>query len=701
MRFRILILLSFLLTISIHFPYDGWCTETQEPSFANMVIGEYSSPVSEIFDNLFSHYSEAEPLVNLLETFARSQGMRAAFTENVKGEVSGRFTDLEPIEFLAGIYTAFGIDWYVLDDILHFYVKRDLERRLIYLSAAKPTVMKEILMESGLISPQLPCTVNDEQKVIVFSGPASYADGVAAAIKSYEDAYRDQQEVRVFFLKHAWADDTAIGSEKDKKVIPGVATILKEMILEARGESSQLALGTGKGAAVRHTIPPIVPPDRESTEVTAEALRKEAKEQIELDRIVASPMHTQVKGLPAIASRTIQPRILADSRSNSVIVRDAAYRIPYYEETIAKLDKPLELVEIHAAIVDVDTNFSHALGVSMGRTLNTNRDTDIAIGSGVDRQLIPTDISEPGETSALIGKGFNFSTVFRYGSDYFMSRVNALEGQGNARILGRPSVLTIDNTSASLETSTTFYIRVVGEQVVELKEVSSGTSLTVTPHIIRYDDRESQIKLSVSVEDGQEPSTGSVENDIPAVVKKTNIETQGLISHGQSLLIGGYYYETMTTSDSGIPVLMNIPAVGHLFKNHAKDIRRMERMILITPKIIDPHKLAQSTKNTLKMTETDFFRSPYSTDSGDIQTLRPEPTFGCAGKRPKPFHVTKTSEAPPNNSEPDHAEPDHGQSNGIPKDPKRTASNLSISEEASSNNDASTNLFYTGIKEGE
>lgn len=628
------ILLIFLLTV----PVSGAAAKTVKPSFANQVKGEYHTPIPDVFHKNFSHYSEAEPLVNLLETFARSQGLRAAFTENVKGEVSGEFRDLSPELFLAGIYTAFGIEWYILDDILHFYVKRDLERRLVYLSASKPSVMKQILFDAGLLSSQLPSKADDEKKVLIFSGPTDYADGVAAAIKSYEDAYSNQQEVRVFFLKHAWADDTQIGSDKDKRVIPGVASILTQMVMDARQETAQLAVGTGKGAAVRQTIPPIETPERDITEVTIEELRKEAKEQMELDRKVASPMHTQPRQLPALIEKPIQPKILADSRSNSVIVRDAAYRIPYYEKTIKELDVPLELVEIHAAIVDVDTNFSRSLGVEVGGTFGKSNNSSVGgAASNVTDIISPEGVlglTSTDSTSSLVGKGFNFSTVYSLGSDYFIAQVNALESRGNARILGRPSVLTIDNTSASLESSTTFYIRIVGEKVVELKEVSSGTTLTVTPHIIRYDDDDPQIKLTVSIEDGQEPSTGSVENDIPAVVKKTNIETQGFVSHGQSLLIGGYYYESMQTTDSGIPVLMNMPGIGNLFKSRSKDIRRMERMILISPKIIKPRKLAARSAHDLKIREEDYFRSPYSTESGDLEELKPpKPTAaGCSGK---------------------------------------------------------------------
>jgi len=412
-----------------------------------------------------------------------------------------------------------------------------------------------------------------------------------------------------------------------------VASILTSMVLEATRESTQLAVGTGKGAAVRSTIPPLDFPDRPPTEITLKELQKDAKEQMELDRMVASPMYTESKELPQDLENRIEPRILADSRSNSVIVRDAAYRIPYYEKTIKELDKPLDLVEIHAAIVDVDTDFSQTLGVGLGGGVGIGNHAGAGVGSSVTDIVQPLDILGSGKDSAaILGKGFNLSTVYSHGSDYFLAKVDALEVQGDARVLGKPSVLTIDNTSASIETSTTFYIRIVGEKVVELKEVSSGTNLTVTPHIIRYDDREPQIKLTVSIEDGQAPSTGSVENDIPAVVKKTNIETQGYISHGQSLLIGGYYYETAKTSDSGIPFLMNLPSIGKIFKSSSKDVQRMERLILITPKIIKSGAMAGQA---LTMDAKKFYRSPYSTTSGGVQPLTPppRPVGGCSSKR--------------------------------------------------------------------
>jgi len=565
------------------------------PSFSESVADRYTLPISDIFKVRFSHYAEQAPLVEVLETFARTQGLRAAFTPNVKGEVSGLFDNMEPDEFLAAAYSAFGVEWYLMDDVVHFYVRRDLERRMVYLTACEPSKMRDILTRGGLLSAQLPCVADDEARVLTFVGPKEYADGVAAAIASYESSFRNDQVVRVFFLKHAWADDTDLGSGENVQSIPGVATILSEMVMQNRMDDHQLALGTGSGAAVRDTIPPVDEEkdlkslrnlrgaDRKSA---LEDLRRDAKEQMELDRRVAAPLNAEARAMPKTPSTEIEPRILADARSNAVIIRDAAYRMPYYEKTIKELDKPLQLVELHAAIVDVNVDYSSSLGMRWGGVGSGGNSTTTGGGSNVtttDSGDVPSSSDFPNLISA---SGMTLSTIYSNGSDYFVAQVSALESKGKGRVLGRPSVLTIDNTSARLESSTTFYVRIVGTEVVDLQSVSSGTVLDVTPHIITEEGQPSQIKMAITIEDGSEPDNGSVDSDIPAVVKKTTIRTQGIVAEGQSLLIGGYYYETISDDETGVPVLMDVPALGNLFKTKSKTSSRMQRLILISPKLI-------------------------------------------------------------------------------------------------------------------
>lgn len=275
--------------------------------------------------------------------------------------------------------------------------------------------------------------------------------------------------------------------------------------------------------------------------------------------------------------------IMADPRVNAVLIHDAEYRMPYYAKVIEDLDKPVELVEIHAAIVDIDTDYKRDLGITYQAADGSSK------GWGFGGELSSSDNSfsplpVPGSPS---GAGLTLSTIYTMGSDYFLARIQALEEEGEARMLGRPSVLTVDNVQATLENTTTYYIPIQGNEASDLFKVEAGTVLRVTPHIITEQDGRRTIKLAVNVQDDQNNEGESTATTPIPPIKQTKINTQAIVGAGQSLLIGGYYYEQKGSAESGIPILKDIPGVGNLFKTTSKNSKRMERLILITPRVIN------------------------------------------------------------------------------------------------------------------
>ena len=192
-------------------------------------------------------------------------------------------------------------------------------------------------------------------------------------------------------------------------------------------------------------------------------------------------------------------------------------------------------------------------------------------------------------------------------------------------MLGRPSVLTVDNVQATLENTTTYYIQVGGYQTVDLFKVEAGTVLRVTPHIIRDAAGRVTIKLAVNVQDDQNTGGGTTTSAFMPIppIKQTKINTQAIVGAGQSLLIGGYYYEQKGTTDSGIPILMSIPVFGHLFKTTDKTTKRMERLILITPKVVDLNNLPETPSH---LDDPAFHRSPTQDNYVD---RKPAPAPGC------------------------------------------------------------------------
>jgi type III secretion protein C len=90
-------------------------------------------------------------------------------------------------------------------------------------------------------------------------------------------------------------------------------------------------------------------------------------------------------------------------------------------------------------------------------------------------------------------------------------------------------------------------------------------------------------------------------------IKQTKINTQAIIDAGQSLLIGGYYFEQKSNSQTGVPLLMDVPLLGALFRSTNATTKQMERLLLITPRVV---RLGATPALPPQITRADFERAP-------------------------------------------------------------------------------------------
>ncbi len=527
----------------------------------------------------FSYYAKDESLTLILMQFARSQGYTATFSPAVTGQISGRFENMPAKDFLEAMQTAFGIAWYRQGTTLNFYNISEKKDVFITPSATSVERLYAMLESSGVFSVDLKARIAGEKNILVLSGPPQYVENISQAAMVFEKSQTSNFIMEVFPLKYAWADDTTLTSLDQQITIPGIATILRTMVL---GGSTSMSV-VQQSASV---------PNLQGLNGQGLAAQNNQNQ----------PNQNQTQNAPT--TQTMPVNIIADPRVNAVIVNDAAYRMPYYKKVIQDLDKPVELIEIHAAIVDVNSNFNRDLGFAFQgseQSGNTTIGGEVSGGAGSFTPL-PT----PG---AITSGGLGLSTIYTMGSDYFLARVEALQNDGNAKVLGRPSVLTVDNIQASLENTSTYYIQVAGTESVDLFKVEAGTVLKVTPHIIYHEDGSKAIKLAVNVQDNQNNSNDPTQivGALPPI-RQTKINTQAVVGEGQSLLIGGYYYEQEVDAESGVPFFKDIPVLGHLFKKTSKSSQQMERLILLTPRIINANDIAS---NVPKHTDNaSFHRSP-------------------------------------------------------------------------------------------
>ena len=555
------------------------------------------------FNQPFSRYANQDPLQSVLLDFAQTQGYRAVVAPGVEGVISGRFDAVPPGTFLDGIRAAFGVSSYTLGSTLCFYPEAQSTRMFISPRATQPEVMFEALRSSGVLSPELSAELAPGGQMIIVYGPPNYLNEVRDAVAAFEETRTANVVMRVFPLKYAWADDITLTSMDNTITVPGVASILRAMIT---GDSASTTRVSQEPASMENLL--------------GTGLAAQGSESI--------PMAPRAEIMPGAQVGGVLVNVMADPRVNAIIVTDAEYRMAYYEQVIADLDQPVELVEIHAAIVDIDVDYTRELGVNyQGSGMGGHWGGGGSLSNDGSNYI-------PNPPAGIIpGTGLNISTIYTAGADYFIARVHALEENGDARVLGRPSVLTVDNVQATLENTSTYYIKIEGYQAVDLFKVEAGTVLKVTPHIIRREGMPDSVKLAVTVQDNQDTQDDTVTvGEIPPV-KQTKINTQAIVGVGQSLLIGGYYFEESRDDESGIPVLMSIPVLGQLFRTDSTKNRRMERLIMITPRVI---KLDELPAIPERLDNKEFHVAPGQADY-EYRTPQEKPRrSGCGRKTPAP-----------------------------------------------------------------
>lgn len=360
---------------------------------------------------------------------------------------------------------------------------------------------------------------------------------------------RQPYEVRVFFLRYASANDTFVRTGDRESRVPGVASILAGIMGD--GRLPQTVRTSGDDHDRFASIQPV--------------LDLSGDDGIAL--VPSAPSAGQGEGAPAaaLAPRDVNgPRIEVDETQNAIIVRDRPEAMNVHEGIIAALDRPPRMVEIEAAIIDLNIDRLQDLGIEFDISVDG---LDVLFGGSSNP--VP-DFSAP-----------NLAGSYVDGADSFAARLTALERNGAINVVSRPQLITLDNRSALFDSRQEIYVQVEGT-LSRLERIEIGTVLRVTPAII-YDDGMPRVQLRIDIEDGA-PTAASVDS-LP-VLRRSRVSSQAVINQGESLLLGGITIDTSFEFQSRVPVLGDIPLLGQIFRRRREGGSRVERLFLLTPRIV-------------------------------------------------------------------------------------------------------------------
>ena len=523
------------------------------------------------------HYAvNGAPLPDVLRDVLAVEGMSADVGRDVKGSVNGRFDDT-PGNVFTQLVEAYGLVWYFDGKAMHVSTASDVRSRVIPFAPMTREAVASLLRNLDLDDARLP--IKYSATTVKVAGPSKFVDAVAEAIDKAQrqttvEPSFDETVIRVFPLRYAQAQDVRYTVGSQEQVVPGVATLLRRLMTD-----------TWQATAPRAA--------RSRTDDSRADARAEARDARggppPLPSLLglglgAAPAASEGASAPLPDSDTAQPavtlarrNIVADQRTNSVVISDIVSMMPNYERAIAMLDQPQDLVEIDAVVIDVSSNAARSLGVQWG---GANGRINGASGTA----SAPLSFGAPDlMTAAGAASGLNLATLVGNSAHYLFAQIQALEQVGKARVLSRPQVLTLNNTEAALTSRSSVYVRVAGNQAVDLFNIDTGLTLKVTPSVESTGDPRRNIRLNIQIEDGSFNTTTSVDG-IPKV-DNHSVVTQAIVRDGESLLIGGYQYERNESTTSKVPLLGDVPYVGALFRDTQTTHERLERLILITPRL--------------------------------------------------------------------------------------------------------------------
>ncbi|CAE6819963.1 type III secretion system outer membrane ring subunit SctC [Paraburkholderia haematera] len=520
------------------------------------------------------HYAvNGAPLPDVLRDVLAVEGLSADIGRDVKGAVNGRFDDT-PGNVFTQLVEAYGLVWYFDGKAMHVATASDVRSRVIPFAPMTREAVASLLRNLDLDDPRLP--IRYSATTVKVAGPSKFVDAVTEAIDKAQrqttvEPSFDETVIRVFPLRYAQAVDVRYNVGAQEQVVPGVASLLRRLMTDTWQATAPRATRARTDARANDRSARGGPPPLPSLLGLGfgSALPRADEERAPLpdsDTDTAQPVATPARR-----------NIVADQRTNAVVISDLVSMMPNYERAIAMLDQPQELVEIDAVVIDVSSNAARSLGVQWG---GANGRINGASGTA----NAPLSFGAPQlATPAGAMAGLNLATLVGNSAQYLFARIHALEDAGKARVLSRPQVLTLNNTEAALTSRSSVYVRVAGNQAVDLFGIDTGLTLKVTPSVESSGEPRRNIRLNIQIEDGTFNTSMAVDG-IPKV-DNHSVVTQAIVRDGESLLIGGYQYERSESVTSKVPVLGDVPYLGALFRNTQTTQERLERLILITPSL--------------------------------------------------------------------------------------------------------------------
>jgi type IV pilus secretin PilQ/predicted competence protein len=354
---------------------------------------------------------------------------------------------------------------------------------------------------------------------------------------------------------------------------------------------------------------------RIATKATIEKEANEAKDlakaQVEAADLVTTTKvlsYAKASDLVGTVKKFLSPRgdVLADDRTNTLIISDIPSIFPVVDNLIRELDQRTQQVEIVARVVQAQRNFAQDIGnqfgfagsATNGRNLFGGATTvgtspigrfvpplpapPIIVGTSAPSGSTPTSVQMP--LVSNLGAAVPTSAIsYAFSSANFAldEIISASESKGVGKLLSKPQIVAENNQEVTIKQGTKIPIQTIINNTISVQFVDAVLELQVTPQITK----DGTIFMTLHVENTQiDPSIPRIQG-IPALDTQAE-DTKVLVNDGATVMIGGVFVTNQQTNVNQVPFVGSLPIIGHLFQERTVSVNTTELLFFITPRIL-------------------------------------------------------------------------------------------------------------------
>lgn len=277
-----------------------------------------------------------------------------------------------------------------------------------------------------------------------------------------------------------------------------------------------------------------------------------------------------------------------DERTNTIIIRDTEESITNALDMIKILDIPVRQVLIESRMVTVRDGVDEQLGIRWG--FSDKQDDDAISGSlsgaeslasGTipvvdDRLNVNLPVSSPAGRIGLTVARLIDGTILDL-------ELSALETENKGEVIASPRITVANQHEAYIEQGTEIpYVQATSSGATSVEFKKAVLSMQVTPHITP----DNRIILDLVVTQDTRGETVSTPTGPAVAIDTQEISTQVLVENGETIVLGGIFQQTISDTETQVPLLGDLPVLGRLFKNSQEVNDKRELLIFVTPKIL-------------------------------------------------------------------------------------------------------------------